>query len=88
MRCSQKLQNRMSARKIHLGGTGDRLKNIRFCLVEAESEKDTDFMNSVAAMALLRDEGHGILLLALGSWRSDGVPWESYGTILRPQIIW
>ncbi|MFM7986407.1 MAG: hypothetical protein ACKPKO_44555, partial [Candidatus Fonsibacter sp.] len=51
-----KLQNGMSARTIHLGGTGGRLKTIRFCWMEEKSERDRDFMKSVATMVLLRYE--------------------------------
>ena len=34
-----KLQSGTSARKIDRGGTGDRLRNIRFCLLEAKQER-------------------------------------------------
>ncbi|MFM7979285.1 MAG: hypothetical protein ACKPKO_08220, partial [Candidatus Fonsibacter sp.] len=37
------LQSGISARNIDLGGTGDRLKNIRFCLMEAKSENGQGF---------------------------------------------
>ncbi|MFM7984741.1 MAG: hypothetical protein ACKPKO_36000, partial [Candidatus Fonsibacter sp.] len=37
------LQSGISARKIELGGTGDRLKNTRFCVMEAKQERDRDF---------------------------------------------
>ena len=37
-----KLQSGTSARKIDRGGTGDRLRNIRFCLLEAKQETDRD----------------------------------------------
>ena len=58
-----KLQSGMGARKIDRDGTGDRLKIIRFCLLEAKQERDRAFMQSVATMVLLRDETHGKLLL-------------------------
>ncbi|MFM7989886.1 MAG: hypothetical protein ACKPKO_62290, partial [Candidatus Fonsibacter sp.] len=56
-----KLQNAMNARKMHLGGTRDRLTHIKFCWMEAESERDRDFMKIVATMVLLRDANHGSL---------------------------
>jgi hypothetical protein len=45
----------------------DRLRNIRFCLLEAKQERDRDSMKSVATMVLFRDEGHGILLIRLAA---------------------
>ena len=58
-----KLQSGSSARNIDRGGTGDRLRNIRFCELEAKQQRGRDFMNSFATMVLLRDERHCILLL-------------------------
>ena len=88
-----KLHSGASARHIARGGTGDRLKNIKFCLMEAKQERDRAFMQSDATMVLLRDERHGRLLLcsqlAIGTWRSDGVPRELCGTMaLQPPRIW
>ncbi|MFM7989404.1 MAG: hypothetical protein ACKPKO_59830, partial [Candidatus Fonsibacter sp.] len=84
-----KLQCGMRARKIDLGGTRDGLKNVRFCFMEPESEMGRDIMKSAATMVLPRDILHGRLLLVLGTWRSDGVHWESYGHLaLQLQRIW
>ena len=58
-----KVQHGLSARKIDQGGTGDRIRNIRFCLLEALQERDRDFMKSAATMVLLRDKRHGRLRL-------------------------
>ena len=62
-----KLQSGSSAKKIDRGGTRDRLKNIKFCLLEANQETDKACMQSVATMVSLRDERHGRLLL----WFAD-----------------
>ena len=35
---------------------GGRLRNIRFCLLEAKQERDRDFMKRVATMVLFRGE--------------------------------
>ena len=50
-----KLQNGISARKMDRGGSGDRLWNVRFCLLDAKHEKDRDFIKSAATMVLHRD---------------------------------
>jgi hypothetical protein len=50
------LQSGISARKMDRGGSGGRLRNVRFCLLEATHEKDSGFIKSVATMALHRDE--------------------------------
>ena len=66
-----KLQSGMSTRKIDRGGTGGRLRNIRFCLLEAKQERGRDCIKSVATMVLLRDERHGRLLLRLAACTSN-----------------
>ena len=58
-----KVQSGESARKIDQGGTGDRIRNIRFCLLEALQEQDRDFLKRASTMVLLRDERHGRLLI-------------------------
>ena len=79
-----KLLSGTSARKIDRGGTGGRLRNIKFCLLEAKQEMDRAFMHSVATMVLLRDERHGRLLLRFAACTTNlevrRVPWESCGT--------
>ena len=50
------LQSGISARKMDRGGSGGRLRNVRFCLLEAKHEKDRDCIKSAATMVLLRDE--------------------------------
>ena len=62
-----KVRSGTSASKIDRGGTGDRLRNARFCLLEAKQETDRAFMHSVGTMVLLRDERHGRLLLSVRS---------------------
>ena len=37
------LQSGISARKMDRGGSGDRLRNVRFCLLEAKHEKGQGF---------------------------------------------
>ena len=58
-----KLQSGMSAFKIDRGSTGDRLRNIRFCVLEAKQERGRGFMKRVATMVLFRDERRGRLLI-------------------------
>ena len=50
------LQSGVNARRMDRGGSGGRIRNVRFCLLEAEHEKDKDFIKSAATMVLLRDE--------------------------------
>ena len=57
------LQNGESARRMDLGGTGDRMKNIRFSLFEALVEVNREFLQRSATMVLMREERHGRLLL-------------------------
>jgi hypothetical protein len=66
-----KLQSGLSARNIDRGGTRGRLKNIRFCVLEAKQEMDREFMKSAATMVLLRDERHGRLLLRFATCTRD-----------------
>ena len=58
-----RLQKGESARQTDQGGTGDRIKNIRFCLCEAMMEANREFLRRAATMVLTRDERHGRLLL-------------------------
>ena len=61
------LQKGDSARRMDLGGTGDRVRNIRFCLFEALAEVNREFMGRAATMVLMRDERHGRLLLCFAA---------------------
>ena len=61
------IQKGDSARRMDLGGTGDRVRNIRFCLFEALAEVNREFMGRAATMVLMRDERHGRLLLCFAA---------------------
>jgi hypothetical protein len=58
-----KLQTGESARRMDQGGTGDRMKNMRFCLLEALAEVNREFLQRSATLVLMRDERHGRLLI-------------------------
>ena len=76
------LQSGISARKMDRGGSGDRLRNVRFCLLEAKHEKDRDFIKSAATMVLHRDERHGRLLLRFATCnRNLEVRWGTVGVM-------
>ena len=45
------------------GGTSDRLKNTRLCLLEALVEENRVFLERSETMVLIRDKRHGRLLL-------------------------
>ncbi|MFM7985755.1 MAG: hypothetical protein ACKPKO_41220, partial [Candidatus Fonsibacter sp.] len=51
------LQSGTSARKTSRGGTRDRLKNIKLCLMEAKSDREREFMKKAATMVLLETRG-------------------------------
>ena len=57
------VQRGQSTRSIDNGGSGERVKNIKFCLLEAMLEADRAFMKRAETLVLLRDERHGRLLL-------------------------
>ena len=63
MEALARLQAGESCRRTDQGGTGDRMKNIRFCLLEAMQETSRDFLRHAATMVLTRDERHGRLLI-------------------------
>ena len=65
------VQRGESLRSIDAGGTGDRMKNIKFCLLESMMEADREFMKRAAALVLLRDERHGRLLLRYAACTRD-----------------
>jgi len=65
------VQRGQSTRSIDAGGSGDRTKNIKFCLLEAMMEADRAFMRRAATLVLLRDERHGRLLLRYAACAAD-----------------
>ena len=46
-----------------VGGAGDRMTNIRFCVLEALMELNTELLQCSVTMALMHDERQGKLLL-------------------------
>ena len=79
------LQSGTNVRNIDLGGTMGRLRNIRFCLLEAKQEIDRAFMKSAATMVLLRDETHGRLLLRFATCTKNLGPTGYLGS---PAGLW
>ena len=65
------VQRGESLRSIDAGGTGDRMKNIKFCLLESMMEAEREFMKRAATLVLLRDERHGRLLLRYAACTRD-----------------
>jgi hypothetical protein len=88
-----KLHSGMSAKSIDLGGKGDRLRNIRFCLLATKQERDRDFMKSDATMVLLRDGKAWQIVASVRSSNSEvGGPTGYLGSLcgtmaLEPQRI-
>jgi len=60
-----------SMRAMDQGGTGDRMKNMRFCLLEALMEEDRAFIRRAKTMVLLRDERRGRLVVRYAACTGD-----------------
>lgn len=65
------VQRGESMRRMDQGGSGDRIKNVRFCLLEAVNEGHREFLRRAKTMVLLRDERHGRLLLRYAACTTD-----------------